>query len=311
MPHKNYAPVALFIYNRPDHLRRVITSLKQCAEFNETPILVFADGAKDKGEEGNVGRAREVAHECLGAGAVYDERDHNLGLAQSIIRGVDKVCSQYGRVIVIEDDLIVSPEFLRYMNASLDYYEEWEEVFQVSGYMFPISLPQTNRCFLLPLTTSWGWATWARAWSKYDRKMQGWEVLKSDAVSRRKFNVDGAFDFYSMLTKQAEGKIDSWAIRWYWSVFRNQGLVVYPPVSMIENAGFDGSGTHGWRNAKRMLGGQIAGVNQELDYPVYGPEDRICYSQISKYLGRRRYNYFTYVKPFIEGLYRMKKLIWK
>lgn len=303
-PSNCYSPIALFIYNRPVHVKRTISALLKCDELSKSPLHIFCDGPKNSDDVECVTDARNAAKNLMPSHAQLHFCENNRGLAASIEYGVTYLCETYGRAIVLEDDLVVGHNFLAFMNAALDEYEASEKVMQVSAYMFPISLPYARRCFLLPLTTSWGWATWDRAWKKYDPMMGGWEILKSDKKTRWKFNVKGSFNFYSMLTKQVEGNIDSWAIRWYWSVFKNQGLVVYPPVSLIENTGFDGTGTHGWVNANRMLDSKIAELELELEYPVYGDDDIKCYDEISGYLKSKRYDCISYVKFFAKSFYK-------
>ena len=159
--------------------------------------------------------------------------------------GVTNLCNKYQRVIVVEDDLVVAPQFLRFLNAGLEKYQNETSVMQVSGHMFSVpEFAHRNKAVFLPFTTSWGWATWKRAWDYFDAEASGWEVLQTDKQMQKSFNLDGYFDYFNMLKQQMSGKIDSWAIRWYWSVFKNNGCVVYPPTSYVNNIGFDGSGTH-------------------------------------------------------------------
>jgi len=244
------APIAVFIYNRPNHTRRALKSLQCCFGFSESPLYIFCDGPKTEGDN-DVQEARNVAKCLIGDHAVLIESAFNQGLANSIVKGVSRLCREYGKVIVIEDDLLVAPSFLNYMNDALELYEYEESVMQVSGHMFSVpKMAGKQEAFFLPFTTSWGWATWKRAWDSFDLEATGWEQLKTDKKLRFQFNLDNSYDYYSMLEKQMTGRIDSWAIRWYWSVFQHDGLVLYPPLSLIENIGFDGTGTHGWRSAR-------------------------------------------------------------
>jgi hypothetical protein len=173
------------------------------------------------------------------------ERERNLGLANSIVTGVTEVCEQHGRAIVVEDDLVVAPSFLRFMNEGLDRYENEPSVFQISGYMFPIAPAATHESLFLPLISCWGWATWRRAWRHFDRTAAGYAALQRDAGLRNRFNLGGAYDYFGMLQSQIEGKIDSWGVLWLLSVFMLNGLVLYPRHSLVQNAGVDGSGSHG------------------------------------------------------------------
>ena len=145
---------------------------------------------------------------------------------------------------MLEDDLLVAPGFLTYLNAALDRYRDESRVMQISAHMFPVDVPSVDDAFFLPFVSSWGWATWSRAWRKFDPVASGYALLKSDGERRRAFDMDGAYEYFSMLEAQLGGKVDSWAIRWNLSVFMNDGMVLYPKKSLVENKGFDGSGIH-------------------------------------------------------------------
>ncbi len=250
---KSLSPIAVFVYNRPEHTRETLLNLQKCEGFDQSPLYVFCDGSKTEESEIAVSEARRVVHELVGSHATIVEASKNMGLANSIIKGVSQLCDEYGRVIVLEDDLIVSPFFLSYMNSALDQYENCEQVFQISGHMFNVDgFEKTSVALFLPLTTSWGWGTWSRAWDTFDEQAKDWVNLQDDKL-RNAFNMNGVFDYYAMLKRQMQGKSDSWAIRWYWSVFKQNGYVLFPPYTLVDNTGFDGSGTHGWRSARSVL----------------------------------------------------------
>ncbi len=240
------APVVVFCYRRPDHLRDTLVSLMRCAEFESSPVIVWGDGPQGPADEPTVQAARNVAKGILGPRAEYHFSAAHLGLARSIIAGVGDAVTRYGRAIVIEDDLELSPTFLAYMNSALEQYADNREVFQVSGYMFDVpELKGASEAVFLPLTVSWGWGTWKRAWAQFDPAATGWQELGRNIGQRRRFNFGNAYDYATMLERQMAGLHDSWAIRWYWTVFKENGLVVFPPESLVRNHGFDGSGSHG------------------------------------------------------------------
>ena len=240
------APVALFIFNRPEHLRRTIESLKRCDGFTESPIVVFGDGARGEQDMAAVEATRHIAIELLGDRAEYRLSETNQGLARSIIDGVELLLARYGRVIVVEDDLLLAPSFLRFLNEGLDHFANDERVYQVSGHMFDVpDFVQRREALLLPITTTWGWATWARAWKFFDPKANGWQALRQDHALCKRFNLNGSYDYSQMLERQMSRQIQSWGIRWYWSVFMRGGLSCFPPRSLVANIGMDGSGTHG------------------------------------------------------------------
>lgn len=247
------APVAVFAYNRPDHLQRTLTSLLACDGFEEAPVTVFCDGPRSPDNSVAVEAAREVARMVLGSRADLRLASENRGLARSIISGVTELVDRHGRVVVVEDDFDLAPDFLPYMNDALDRFGNDERVFQVSGHMFDVpEFAGRETAVILPMTTTWGWGTWARAWAAFDPKATGWRQLATDRALRRRFNLGGVYDYSSMLQRQMEGRRDSWGILWYWSVFRAKGLGVFPPTTLVHNTGQDGSGTHGAGNFRHF-----------------------------------------------------------
>jgi len=239
------APIVLFVYNRPVHTRRMVESLLQNEEASSSELFIYADAPKNSEAGEAVHEVRAYIHTITGFRSVsIVERDKSWGLANSIIDGVTAVVNRFGRIIVLEDDLVVSPNFLGYMNTALERYQDDDRVMQISGHMFPAQFTADTDAVFLPMTTSWGWATWERAWKHFNAEAKGYAQLKQDAALRKRFNLDGAYDYFSMLEAQIAGLVDSWAIRWYLSVFMQGGLVLFPVKSLVENAGFDGSGTH-------------------------------------------------------------------
>ena len=242
----NIAPVAIFAYNRPDHFSKTINSLSKCLGFGSGPITVYIDGPKNSDDKTKISRVKSLAHRCFGGLAEIKCRPSNMGLAQSITKGVKEQLDRYGTVIVIEDELTLDKKFLIFMSMALNRYANEDRVFQISGYSYISSnLLDSNNAFFLPLTTTWGWATWSRAWKSYDHKAVNWHLLEEDYDLRNNFNLGGAYDYATMLEKQMNKNIDSWGIRWYWSVFKKNGIVLFPPNSLVINNGMDGTGSHG------------------------------------------------------------------
>jgi hypothetical protein len=239
------APIALFVYKRPAHTRRAVEALKRNALASKSDLVVFSDAARDGSERHAVQEVREYLKRVDGFKSVHiNERSTNAGLAESIISGVTQVCEAHGRVIVLEDDLVTAPSFLNFMNAGLNLYESSESVGSIHGYWYPLSirLPQT---FFLRGASCWGWATWSRAWSHFERN--GVALLAE--LERRKltgaFDLGGAMPYTSMLRNQIAGKVDSWAIRWHAAMFLLGMLQLSPSASLVKNIGFDGTGSHG------------------------------------------------------------------
>ena len=196
-----YAPIALFVYKRPDHTRRTLEALMQCPEFEDSELYIFSDSAKKTEDEKLVLETRSLVKSVLGEKAKIIEAKKNQGLAKSIISGINTLLENYDRVIVLEDDLIVSPLFLNYMNAALDTYQRESSVMQVSGYMYPIKeFSQIKTTLFLPFISSWGWATWRRAWQKFDAHAKGYEALKTDKLLRHQFDLNSAYPLLSVFT---------------------------------------------------------------------------------------------------------------
>lgn len=240
----NLAPIIIFTYFRPLHLRRTIESLKKNDLANCSDLIIFSDGPKEGTAINSVKKVRDYIRYVEGFKSIrIIEREKNLGLSNSIINGVTDSINEFGRVIVVEDDLACSKYFLKYMNDALNYYENEDNVISVHGYIYPVkkSLPET---FFLKGADCWGWGTWKRGWELFET--DGTKLLtelKNRKLTRR-FDMNGAYPYTQMLEKQCTGKIDSWAIRWYASAFLKDKLTLYPGKSLVHNIGNDGSGTH-------------------------------------------------------------------
>ena len=239
------APIGLFVYRRANILPSVLASLRNCPEFAATDCFVFSDGPKNQEAVGDVERVRAIVSDCGMKNVQLIASDENRGLARSIEAGVGRLCDQYGRAIVLEDDLLVSPSLLAWFNAALDKYESDDRVFQISGHNFDVPSMRSEDCgFFVPMITSWGWATWARAWKHYQPDATGWDEIRANRSARRDFDLGGNYPYARMMEMQLAGKIDSWAIRWYLSVYRQRGLALFPPRTLVQNIGSDGAATH-------------------------------------------------------------------
>ena len=238
------SPILLFVYNRPSHTRRCIESLSMNLLAAESELFIYADGTKDEATTSEVEEVRQYLRTLQGfKNVTIIERSENWGLAKNIIDGVSTQVKKYGKVIVLEDDLVVAPHFLRFMNDALETYQDEPKVghIQACDFTQDASLPDT---FLIKWTGSWGWATWERAWKYFNPN--GQELLQE--LEQRKltytFDFNGKYGFTRMLRRQIEGKNNSWAIRWNASLFLNDILSLNVGRSLVQNEGFDGSGTN-------------------------------------------------------------------
>lgn len=238
------APILLFVYNRPLHLKRTIESLVRNPLADESELFIFSDAPKTEADKENVAYVRRYVHAIDGFKQVnVIERKENWGLARSIIDGVTRLVNEYGRVIVLEDDLVVAPYFLQFMNDALEMYKDEPKVghIQACDFTKDASLPET---FLIKWTGSWGWATWARAWKYFNP--DGRALLKEleERGLTYTFDFNGKYGYTRMLRRQIEGKNNSWAIRWNASLFLKDILSLNVGRSLVQNEGFDGSGTN-------------------------------------------------------------------
>lgn len=239
-----YAPILLFVYNRPEHTRRLITSLQANRQAAQSHLIVYADQARNEEDRPKVEEVRQYIHSLQGFGSVeLVERNENWGLARNVIDGVTTQLMRYDRIIVLEDDLVVAPYFLQFMNEALETYKDEERIghIQACDFTQDSSLPDT---FLIKWTGSWGWATWARAWKHFNPN--GQQLLEQ--LERRKltrtFDFNGNYPFTRMLRRQIAGLNNSWAIRWNASLFLTDILSLNVGKSLVQNTGFDGSGTN-------------------------------------------------------------------
>ena len=238
-----YAPIALFTYNRADHTQKAIESLLLNAESKESDLFIFSDGPKNEKAVDGVKRNREYIHEIKKLEGIafksvtLIEREKNWGLANSLIAGITDVINQYGKIIVVEDDLILSPFFLKFMNEGLEKYNDEDRVGAISAYIYSDlnNLPNT---FFLRHFHCWGWATWRRAWQHMDMSMEGINKVSVWYMIRRIGILPGIFKYYRTLHKYKHiAQYSAWAARWDLSILVRDGIGICPGVNLSENIG--------------------------------------------------------------------------
>lgn len=289
------APIALFVYNRPEHTRRTMESLQANDLASQSDLIVFSDGPKSVSAESSVRSVREYVRAIDGFRSInVVEREKNLGLAASVIAGVSQLCSEYGRIIVVEDDLLTSPDFLAFMNVALDRYQNEPRVFSVSGFNFAVA-PNNGYsydAFYSYRSSSWGWGTWKDRWEKADWSVSDYSNFRIDQDQRRLFNRGGQ-DLSGMLDLNMAGKLDSWAIRWAYAHYKHNSLALLSTHSRVYNIGFDGSGVHCKGGAPRQ--GWFSGPNRsvlhlpktvEVDRYIIEEIQRACRPSTSRVLAR-------------------------
>lgn len=243
------APVVVFAYNRPDHLRQTLTALAGAELAKESRVRVYADGPRDEAARAAVEAVRRVLDDPVWRDrfAAFEVRvaATNKGLATAIIEGVTEVVEAAGQVIVLEDDLIVSCDFLRFMNDALDFYRDDPTVGSITGFC-PLKAPPpgyAHDVMRVPRNCSHGWATWADRWREVDWTAADADRLRRDKALRRRLDSAGT-DRFDRLQRQLAGRINSWSIRFgLWQVMTGR-CTIYPVHNRVRNIGFDNSGVH-------------------------------------------------------------------
>jgi len=291
------APIVLFVYNRLWHTQETVTSLKANELAVESDLIVYSDGAKNPKAAKEVEAVRNYIKSVTGFKSVtLIERKENNGLAKSIIAGVTETVNKYDRVIVLEDDMVLSKYFLHYMNDALNIYELEERVISIHGYCYPLTtkLPET---FFLQGADCWGWATWKRGWDLFEPDSK---KLLNELINKKlayKFELNGTVANIKMLKNQINGKVDSWAIRWHASAVIKNKLTLYPGTSLVKNIGADGMGTHTKKTDDYLTEVSTAKINVGN---IAIEENLFAFKIFSKY--------FTSIKPNVIKI-MLKKVL--
>lgn len=282
---QNFAPIALFVYNRPEHTRRTIKFLQQNLLADESRLFIFSDAPKDPSQQANVDEVRDIVRLVDGFKSVeLIQRKSNFGLASSIIDGVSMLVSEYGKVIVFEDDLISSAFTLQYFNDALARYQNEEKVMHIGAYMYPLKDEKLPETFFYRAATSWGWATWERAWKDFEPDVNK-IIARFDSKMKQEFSIEGTMNFWKQIVEFKHGKNNSWAIRWYASIFLKRGLTLNPSKSLINNIGHDGSGIHSGLNDIYHV---IINPLPVTNFPEKIEENNEAYEAIKNFLKTRK-----------------------
>jgi len=299
-----YAPIVLFVYNRLAHTRRVVEALLKNDFAEGSDLFIFSDAPESEAQSEAVSDVRQHLRQIDGFKSVtIIERDTNFGLARSIIDGVTSVVYQFGRVIVIEDDLVTSPYFLNYMNDALDLYANDDAVISVHGYIYPVEaqLPGT---FFIRGADCWGWGTWKRGWDLFEEDGQKLLLELKKRKLTKAFDFNGRAKYSQMLQDQIAGKNDSWAIRWYASAFLKNKLTLYPGKSLVHNIGNDGQGgTHCEKTQNFDI--------DLVDYKYTLEKLSICESKEARKAIEKFFNNYKKKQRYIKYILPMKQIPFK
>jgi hypothetical protein len=241
----NLAPIVLFVYARPEHTRKTLEALENNILADQSLLFIYADGLKvnaneEQGKNFQATRAL-IRKKWRFKEVCIIEREKNWGLADNIVDGVTQIVNRYGKVIVLEDDVVPATGFLQYMNDALNFYENEEKVMHISAYIFPVNkvLPTT---FFYNTATCWGWGTWQRAWCYFEPSAAKLAQIIAEKGLIHQFNVQGGYNFYGDLLANANQQMKTWSVRWYASFFLQQGFALHPYPSLVNNIGHDGTG---------------------------------------------------------------------
>jgi hypothetical protein len=276
------SPVVLFAFNRPEHLRRTLQALAANELAAESDLTVFCDGPRHEEEKHLTDAVQKIARGASGfRSCEVIGRENNLGLAGNIINGVTQSLEKCGRIIVLEDDLITSPYFLRYMNDALDLYADNPKVASIHGWCFPHGLSDSSGTFFLRGADCWGWATWRRAWRHFNPDALALLGEIKRRGDTRAFNRGNNYDYTGMLEAAASGEVSSWAICWLASTWLRDMYTLYPCQSLVFHNGSDGSGTHCSDDSLHDV--PLAGEPIPV-YPVAIREDPVMAGELEAFL---------------------------
>lgn len=294
---QNLAPIALFVYNRPQHTERTLKFLQQNELAADSRLFIFSDGAKSAQDDEKVAEVRSMIKKIDGFKSVkIFEKQENSGLANSVIAGVTQLINEYGQVIVFEDDLVSSPHTLTYFNEALKKYRNEEKVMHIGAYMYPLAKKNLPESFFFRAATSWGWATWERAWKNFEPNI---DTLINQFDHRKKtaFSIDNTMNFWKQMQEFKRGKNNSWAIRWYASIFLKGGLTLNPSQSLVNNIGHDGTGVHSGINDIYNV---VINPKPIIQFPNVIEENKNAYEIIKGFLANRKGSIAKRIKRFIN-----------
>ena len=246
-PNKQLAPLIIFAYNRPLHLKKTLDALQLDPLSDYTVVYFFCDGPKSATDAKAVSEVRKIIeNQRVFPKSIVSLAEANKGLANSVIYGVSEVLKKHGEAIILEDDIIVSAGFLSFMNIMLDKFEARKDIYSVTGYNYPLDYTgvEIEPIYLSYRSSSWGWGTWLDRWESTDWELTTFNDFKKDNIRLSRF-ARGGEDLFQMLEMQTRGLLDSWSIRFDFAHFENNATCAHPSISLVDNIGFDGSGTHG------------------------------------------------------------------
>lgn len=307
------SPICLFVYKRYETTKLMLESLLACPECKDSELYVFMDEARNDDEAKAVERVRRLFDNLQGFKKVnlFPAR-MNKGMANSVIDGVTKVLQEHNDIIVLEDDLVVSPDFLQFMNAALKTYKDRSDIWSISGYtprLQELEGDGRNGVFVVPRAQCWGWATWSDRWETVDWEVSDFSRLAQSKELRKEFDKGGN-DLFRTLEMERRERIESWAVRWAYAAAKQSRWTVNPMQSKVQNIGLKSSESHvGWHDERHNV--ELHGNATVIDPDVRADEtlvnafkkhhDLSIISKIGYFMRLHNLGY-----DFVKGLFRKK-----
>lgn len=285
-----YSPIIIFVYNRVDHFEKTYNALSKCPESKDSVLYIFSDGPKNENAVSGVSEVRKKLKEIESDGCfksvVITESEKNKGLALSIITGVSSVLEKHGKAIILEDDSMVAPSFLTFMNRALGEFENDRRVGAVAGYTPELSLPADygKDIFTSYRSCSCGWATWKDRFQNVDWELNDIKSFYSDKEMIKKFNSSGS-DRFMRLYRQTKGNGTSWSVRFGLHLVKNNMLTAYPRYSYIQNIGCDETGIHSKTEDAEAMKVDISKAIENPEISFVSPDRRIVKIMKKHYSG--------------------------
>lgn len=252
---KKKKPVIIILYNRPKHTEKLFNSIINAKNYNRFNFYVFCDGAKNQNDIEKINEIKTIVKSFkkkINIKTFY--RKKNIGLILNITNSINSVLSKNNFAIILEDDLVLHKNFFNFMDVSLEKYKKNDNVFQISGYSYPIK-NYNKKHYFLSLSSCWGWAITARNWKNFAKFLNNKKLLmfyylkiKKNSSIKNSFNYGNSYNYFSMLKKFFNNKVNSWGIIFYLYLFVENKLTLFPNNSLVRNIGFDGSGNHKSKN---------------------------------------------------------------
>ena len=298
-----FAPIVVFVFNRVEYTKLTIEALKKNELSQYSDLFIYSDIDKNRLDT-NVDKVRRYISKIDGFKSVtLIERKEHYGLARSIISGVTEVVNKYGKIIVLEDDLVVSKYFLSYMNNALNFYVEEKEVMHIAGYVHPIRSDNLEDTYFIKPTSCWGWATWDRAW-KYFRKDVDFYLEEFDQEMIKDFNLNNKYKHFNQIRGNKSGELNTWAVFWYASVYLNNGLSLHPKHSFVRNIGHNSDNSTNCRNTSDYDVNLFSGYNSKtFAFTTKIEEDKTARRNLESFF-RKKFikSVFTKVKIIVSKL---------